>query len=661
MLFNGKEIRVGNDGGDQVELSFKELFREINRKTNLSFSIEPSPTGYSNPFQLRLEPTEFFEQDDEILTLDNVNNILMSFNTSELYSNVEVGSRSFDDDVVLSYPPLNFKAFKEENYTVLGQCNVDKTLNLVSSYIIDTNIIEDILLNSEEKYDKRIFIVVTDGTECIKYKEYDDPISEGHNYVLTAFKLTDFTFPFIIDGVTIGDMAVNMITGATAEVTAVTNSVLDLDADIFALNDLYQIRTAPYNYNHPLTNVEVVTRFLGGLPNSVVKYINDGVTAAFFAGGFPLFQSAAIFPFTLDPMIYGDDSTPPFFDDGGNYDTSNGEYTVPSPGLYGFKAKTHLYLTGSASLNIATNGDFTNFLTGWEQSTVSNATGTILVDPPPQVRYYSIRLTAWQSYLRQYVVVKPYTSYKIRFKAKCLDLNYFSQPKPFTVTINGLSSVNVSNSDWETKEIILNYTSNAAPLQYIDFRFTNGGSVSLDDIEILEGITFGVTQSIVRMNSSGVVQQTFPTFKRYPIPSTGFDITDTLFSENTFSVFQGEKIKIKLQITRLSGEGGQVLIKSENTPLNTIQTTFETILTEDGGGSILPTDPVDYPIYKYKFEKAISFADFQLLRDNPERAVLFSKSETNHIFGWRNSIDWDRKTGVATFDLRSKTKIKADC
>ena len=85
------------------------------------------------------------------------------------------------------------------------------------------------------------------------------------------------------------------------------------------------------------------------------------------------------------------------------------------------------------------------------------------------------------------------------------------------------------------------------------------------------------------------------------------------------------------------------------------------MLTDDGGGDILPTEPSTFPIYKYKFDKAISAAEFKLLTDSPEKAVLFSKTSTNHIFGWRNVIERDRETGVTSFELRSKTKINGDC
>jgi len=89
--------------------------------------------------------------------------------------------------------------------------------------------------------------------------------------------------------------------------------------------------------------------------------------------------------------------------------------------------------------------------------------------------------------------------------------------------------------------------------------------------------------------------------------------------------------------------------------------TFETILVDDGGGDVLPIDPRTFPIYRYKFSKGLTFAEFKALKDAPEKAILFSHNSLNHLYGWRNSIDYNRKTGETKFELRSKTKIDSTC
>lgn len=656
MLFNGKEVRSGGGDGFSVEVSFKELFQQVNKKTNISFAIEPSDGV--NDFRVRIEETAYFEQDNAILQLDNVSGIGMSFNKSEIYSNVEIGSASFEDDVNLTYPPIAFKTFKEENYTILGDCNVDRTLNLVSKYIIDTNIIEDSIVNNEDRYDKKIFLIVTDGSKAVKYKEYGALVAEGTNTLYLANKLVDVSSPF--GSVTTNDFVTNLDTGLTAGVTAVTTNTLSLTADIFPVPSAnYQVKAPPYNYNNPLTNFEVIGRFLGGLPNSVAKYLSTAATANFRATN-TLWNNIAI-PSTTFPFPYDDDSTPPNFDDGGNYDTTTGEYTVPASGLFGFEAQNMLHCSGVPALDLVTNGDFVSFLTGWSQTSAAGATGTILSEAPfPAVyRYYSIRLTASQSYLKQTLTIQPYTAYKVRFRARCEDPVYFSSPKPFNISANGSNSVHVGSSSWKSYEITLDYRNTPNPPQYLEFRFSNGGNVSLDNIELLEGFTYQITQQIVRSSAAGVVIQAFGNTEKVSLNANGNSTTKQFVTAETFSTFANEKIAVRLIVSQLAGgSGGQIVSRSYS---GAYDTHFKTILTETGGGDILPTEPSDYPIYKYKFDKAISYSKFQELMNNPDKAVLFSNSEENHIFGWRNSIEYDRETGVASFELRSKTKIEPIC
>ena len=667
MLFNGKEIRQGTGGGGgfQLEVSFKELFIELHKKTNLSFAIEPSPVGYANQFQLRLEETDFFEQNDAIVTLDNVAEILMSFNKDELYSDVNIGSKSFDDDIVLSYPPLNFKAFKEENYTIAGQCNIDKTLKLVSEYIIDTNIIEDILVNGVDKYDKKTFIVITDGVKAIKYKEYDAPISTGTDTSGTVNKLIDSTANFIGDGVSVGDMAINMLTGLTANVDAIDSAIsLSLDTDIFNNGDDYQVRDSPFSYNNPLTNVEVISRFIGGLPNSVLKHIGSGGNANFAANQSTTSVHTS-FPITLDPIPYDDDSTPPFFDDGGNYDNvTNFDYTVPSSGLYGFKASTLVRMNGNIGNELISNGDFSAGDTDWNVGSASGINVT-------QITGGKYQLDSRNTIGGSSIVAVHLRQYEQLNNGHIYVLNFDTDISTGIIKIEGNASPNtITTSGNHT--VILDYST--TPLQtYVGFRFEKtlpvgagapSAVLTIDNVSLKSTTRYKITQSINRSSSTGVLLQKFSSEFNFPFSINQFQIKALIPTEKTFSTFDGEKITVDISISKESGTSNSVsIIANElNQGTNEIEyTEFETVLTDDGGGDILPSEPTDFPIYKYKFEKAMSAQDFKLLTNNPEKAVLFSKSETNHIFGWRNSIEWDRKTGVTSFELRSKTKINGDC
>lgn len=641
MLVNGKEVRLGNGQGNQVEVSFKELFIELDKKTNLSFAIEPS-SGYS-AFQLRLEPTSYFESDVEILTLNDVLGIMMSFDRESLYSHVEIGSQDYDDDVYLSYPPINFKAFKEENYTIQGNCNIDKGLNLVSKYIIDTNVIEKVLTTGalETKYDKKIFIVVTDGTKCVKYKEYDNPIAEGTDDGGVAFRLTDSTATFVADGVTTSDMIVNMTTGVATSIISVDagGTFITLTDDIFVLGDEYQVRDKPFNYNDPLTNIRVITRFLGGLPNNVIKQYSLSATSNFRAATTTGIDINT-FPTLINKINYDDDFTPPFFDDGANYSIVDYEYTIPSSGLYGFKAVTPLRLNALYyPVNYLLNGEFDLPFGGW----LFNSSWGNINTTTQQMEIISNFMPVAQL-MQQHNFTSDF--YKLEI---------------FCLLFSGQLKVNFLGTEyWLSSGHNVFYFDlrNTAPVTHflIIEAFAPPLNIRIDYVRLTKTPRFEIFKSIVRRSIAGVELQRFTKVFNYGWNLGEMQRDVYLRFDKTFPTFAGEKISVELNVT--------VPTLSSSARCKTIPnsiTDFKTILTEDGGGGILPVDPDTFPIFEYKFEKAIKYSEFKEMKDNPSKSILFSKGSDNHIYGYRNDITYSRKTGICKFNLRSKSKINGDC
>lgn len=631
MLFNGKEVRLGTGNGDDLEVSFKELFIELDKKTNLSFAIEPS-SGYSQ-FQLRLEPTEYFEQDDEILTLDNVLGIMMSFNKEMLYSHVDIGSKDFDDYVLLSYPPINFKAFKEENYTILGQCNIDKGLNLVSNYVIDTNVIEKLLTtgSTDTKYDKKTFLVVTDGTNCIKYKEYDNPIAFGAITSVVANELNDTGNDFVAAGVLVGDMVVNVDDESISYVVApITTNTLTLNDDIFtSINENYQIRTSPYSYNDPLTNINVINRFLGGLPNSVIKQYSVGATSNFRAGTtVPL--SISIFPSTTNPVEFDDDSTPPFFDDGGNYNTTSFTYEIPTSGLYGFETNIPLRLNGMLdTTNLASTTSFYELIGDiWGMPSINH------------YRYFGV-LQPRNIYVFSLIVRTTQNSVTLLNTGDIIP-GGISAPVLHTFIIDYSQKTSLTTIESQLTLVFRNVPWN---IHAYDFY----------DITLYKTPVFNIKTSFIRSDNAGSMLQTFFQNDKFIFNHLEYQRNVFVNYSKNFPTFSGEKISVKLEITTLSGS-----LMTANT-INDEITDFKTILIDDGGGDILPVDPKTFPIYQYKFEKSIPYSKFLDMKNNPAKAILFSKNQSNHLFGFRNEIEYDRETGKCTFNLRSRTKINGDC
>jgi hypothetical protein len=59
-------------------------------------------------------------------------------------------------------PDARFLGFKKEKYYIAGQCNMDRSLNLVNDFIIDSNVIEDILDNQNDSFADTVVLIQSD-------------------------------------------------------------------------------------------------------------------------------------------------------------------------------------------------------------------------------------------------------------------------------------------------------------------------------------------------------------------------------------------------------------------------------------------------------------------------------------------------------------------
>ena len=112
------------------------------------------------------------------LTLEGVNGLKMSFDKDKFYGIIKVGSTTTQDDDAgsFSYPDGLFYGVKNEEYHVLGNSNIDTSLDLVNDFVIDSNVIEDIIVNSNDGYDENVFVVETNyptaDADAIQYDNF---------------------------------------------------------------------------------------------------------------------------------------------------------------------------------------------------------------------------------------------------------------------------------------------------------------------------------------------------------------------------------------------------------------------------------------------------------------------------------------------------------
>lgn len=152
-------LHIATDSDDYPYMSFEELFTNLNKIFNLSIYID-----YSGALpELIIDKTENLYTETLLTTFTDVNDLKVRIENQFFFSSVEIGSDQVQEQGgVFTFPDANFLGFKKEKYYISGQCNVDRTLNLVNDFIIDSNSIEDMLENQNDSFDKKVVLIQSD-------------------------------------------------------------------------------------------------------------------------------------------------------------------------------------------------------------------------------------------------------------------------------------------------------------------------------------------------------------------------------------------------------------------------------------------------------------------------------------------------------------------
>jgi hypothetical protein len=663
-LITGFELRQGSGNGEAPDISFEELFNEISKKKNLAFGIEPDGSA---GFNVRVEEDEYFRSNTEAFTLLNVRGIKMGFNLEKMYSSVALGGQIYDLATSLSYPPVRLRGFREETFNVLGVCNIENELNLISEWVVDSNTIEDVLTNGEEAHDDKLFLVETDGVRAIKNDVFNQVRSIGQTTADAANKLIDGGANFIGDGVTAGDKAINETTGVAAEVTAVDGAgQLSLDADIFTANpEDYRVLAPPFTYNDGLTNYSSIINWLGALPNSIVKFFGSGDDN--FRAHITANTVYAAFPANTNPIIFNDDFTFPNFDTNNNYNVANGQYVIPADGLYAFRSVLLFRVRGVLGADLVTNGDFTSGV-GWIGATGAGATPITNVDwqiiagvarigtlrgIPLQVMYQSILFVGGSRYI---------VTFDLQEYAGSIDGEV-----QVATSWNGNNRIIWGSFDTEaTHTVNIEVSATHNRLEFIAVRELIGGNTyqarfQIDNVIAQALPKFRMISRIRRFNSNLQQLQVFTTTKDI---SVDFNQRATLdfvqVDTGAFGAFQDDIMRADITIEDVNGTGTRVTMLANGIrSLAGMDTHFESTVVEDGGGELVGVDTTDFIAYTYKFEKPLTLAEFRDIVNNPEYGIVFNRGSDpdDNILSWREDIEYDKHSGFITCNVVSKEKI----
>jgi hypothetical protein len=189
MVMRGRQLRLYDAGSYDVTISFQELFIELNKKFNISFAMELQTNGR---WRMRIENEAYFYQTGIAFKKRYIQDLKQFFNGQLLYSQINVGSRiTVDDPDNFCLPDIQSITFTEENYYLQSICNNDNELDLVSDFIIDSNVFQDILQNNNDDYDNDICLIQYTGA-TLESTQFDlIPTAAIYNELLLNYKVIE--------------------------------------------------------------------------------------------------------------------------------------------------------------------------------------------------------------------------------------------------------------------------------------------------------------------------------------------------------------------------------------------------------------------------------------------------------------------------------------
>jgi hypothetical protein len=148
--------------GRWVQFSFLELYQEVSKRIPLVLIVE-DPYGKLGQPIIRIEPAEYRFGAQEIFNAVAIDEIITSFDTDKLYAKVKFGS-PVDYNSIYKFPEaITFYGFREEEFHLLGTCNLDLTLDLTANWIVSSNLIEKMVQNLDQSYDGDIVMISTES------------------------------------------------------------------------------------------------------------------------------------------------------------------------------------------------------------------------------------------------------------------------------------------------------------------------------------------------------------------------------------------------------------------------------------------------------------------------------------------------------------------
>lgn len=164
-ICTGYSLRGGSGYHNKIfpTLSFKKLFEEVRKKHRIYMSVD----YLGSQTILRIENEDYFYSNTELMSFDNLpHGITEVIDKSKIFNSIQVGSENTklnDSANDFYFNGNDIFTWDKKTYTACSGCTADadgeqNKLDLISSFIIDSNMIYEQLGTSDETNDNNVYM-----------------------------------------------------------------------------------------------------------------------------------------------------------------------------------------------------------------------------------------------------------------------------------------------------------------------------------------------------------------------------------------------------------------------------------------------------------------------------------------------------------------------
>ena len=173
--------------------SFEKLYNALRGKYNIGMGIR----YVGGTIILEIEESEYFYSTGSIFTLQNIRDEIRFFKEERLFSSITLGNLDFLEQAqcdngngICTFPQFDLLMFAQENFGILGDCNVDRKLETqtIDNITCDANIIEDCVRFENTNHDQAIILIECEVIGLLQLAalktNFGSPITYVYNYNL---------------------------------------------------------------------------------------------------------------------------------------------------------------------------------------------------------------------------------------------------------------------------------------------------------------------------------------------------------------------------------------------------------------------------------------------------------------------------------------------